>query len=220
MAEHDVIAVIRERRVRVDVGDGSVRRCRNGISRLSMRIALQAFNIQTLVHLPAFRAHTTKAAARPGLSHRPDEKFVLLPALKNGVVGRGQIERLSRSAPPAAESKTPGGVQQTAPGPVPHGGSGSFRLVRLRSFLMALVNPSTSFSASSREVSGEKVSTPSLMRLVMSGAASQRKSSNSAKTAMCRPLLATVYCSSSQAPWRLNCTRSANPPMPSSSRLA
>src|SRR5439155_2296421 len=70
MTEDDVIAEVRERRLRIDVGDGAIGGGHHRIRGFAPLVALEAADIEALMHLPTPAADTTETAARPRLAHR------------------------------------------------------------------------------------------------------------------------------------------------------
>jgi hypothetical protein len=52
-----------------------VRRRHHGIDRFAFSVTLQAFDVDSLVHLPAFGSDAAKPAAGPGLADRADKEL-------------------------------------------------------------------------------------------------------------------------------------------------
>ena len=94
MAQDDVTAVVGERRAVVDVGDDTVGRGQNWIGRFTAGVALEAFDVETLMNLPAVGANAAEGAGDPGLTGSGDEIPFLATRLKNGVIGGGQFKGL------------------------------------------------------------------------------------------------------------------------------
>ena len=61
----DVVAVVGEPSLGVDVSDGAIGGGTNRINRLTISIALSAFDVNALVHLPALRADAAEGATWP-----------------------------------------------------------------------------------------------------------------------------------------------------------
>jgi hypothetical protein len=59
-----------------------------------MPVALEAADVEALVHLPTPAAHTTESAGRPRLISRTYEEFLFVPLFKEGVVGSGKPKGL------------------------------------------------------------------------------------------------------------------------------
>src|SRR5260370_19017456 len=79
MAQHDIIAVIRQAGARVDIGHGAVGSGQDRIDRLAAAVALQAADVPALVKFPAPRADAAPRAAVPALARGPRKEFSLPP---------------------------------------------------------------------------------------------------------------------------------------------
>ena len=97
MAQDDVIPVIRERRFGAQVNDRAVSGGQDRVGRLAVRIAFQASDVKTFVHLPAFGAHAAEHAGGPRIAHCSDEKPFPSAGLKQSMVCCGWIEWLRAS---------------------------------------------------------------------------------------------------------------------------
>src|SRR5512146_2779362 len=96
MAQDDVIAVIRKRRFGIDISDLSISGGHDRIRGLAAFVALEASDIETLMHLPAIAADTTEAAALPGFANRRHKKLFTPARLKQGVIRCRKSKRLTR----------------------------------------------------------------------------------------------------------------------------
>src|SRR6266481_2945355 len=94
MTQHDVIPVVGQPRMRVDVGHRAVRSGHDWISRFAALIALQAANVQPLMHLRTIASHAAESPGRPRLPNRPYKKSFLAAFLKKGMVRGRQLKRL------------------------------------------------------------------------------------------------------------------------------
>ena len=165
MPENQIIAEIREACPPVDVSHRSIS-CRHyGIGWLATPVALQAPDVQALVHLqPSVRTHPNVPLIH-GLRRCPRKTFPQPRARRapGFVVGN-----LKASARPPNNSER----ELQPPILMPSHGTPFW------ASLATLLRPSTTRSASSRLASGVKTRTPSEMRLFITGAASQRASPN------------------------------------------
>src|SRR5688572_4455549 len=90
--ENNVVAVVRKTRAAVDVSNGALGGRNHGINWFAALVTLQAADVQTFVHLPAFGAHASKRPAGPGLAHSADEESLVPARFEDGLVGRWQTE--------------------------------------------------------------------------------------------------------------------------------
>ena len=156
MPQDKIIAVVRQRWPRADVDHRGIGSGQHGIGWLTVTIALEATDIQALVHLPSACAYTAERARGPWLADRAGEVFFFASFLDERVVGRGKLKGL----------RLGGNCNQA--------GRADYLSTHVRTFLPTLFRPKAISSASSRVASGVKTSTPSVMRWLITGAASHR----------------------------------------------
>ncbi len=77
MPNHNVVAVIREGRFSVDIGDGAIGGGHDRIGGLAMFVALEAAYVEAFVQLMAVATDTTESARGPGFAGGADKEFFL-----------------------------------------------------------------------------------------------------------------------------------------------
>ena len=95
--EHNVLAIVGKAGTTVDVSDRAVRRGHHRIRGFAAPIVLDGTDIEPLMHLPAFRAHTAKLAACPRFAGGGSEEFLLAAFLEECAVRGWQAKRLGQS---------------------------------------------------------------------------------------------------------------------------
>ena len=92
--QDEVVAVVRQRWPRADIGDRAVGGGQHRVGWLAMPVALEAADVEALVHLPAAAAHTAEGAGHPRLAGRADEESLLAPLFEERVIGSGKLKGL------------------------------------------------------------------------------------------------------------------------------
>jgi hypothetical protein len=88
-----IVAIVRERRFAVDVGNRSVGGGHDRDRLVRPFVALQAADINAFMHLPAFGADATEAAALPRFADGGNEEpFAAAVRVKEGAVRGGQLK--------------------------------------------------------------------------------------------------------------------------------
>src|SRR5208282_4087534 len=112
----------------------------DGIGRLAVPVALQAADVESLVHLPAVTADAAETAGRPRFVRRGRGKeFQFVSNFIQGVIGGGKLERLLREKAGAqSQGQRDGGKNGAV-----NSGKNHFSKC-LRIFFATLLRPSTS----------------------------------------------------------------------------
>ena len=140
VADDDVFAVIRQRRPGAEINHRAIGGGHDGIGRLAVPVALEAADVEALVHLPAVGAHAAETAGRPRLVRRGRGKeFQFVSGFIQGVVGGGKLERrLREKAGAQSQGQRDGGKNGAA-----NSGKNHFSMILWISFA-TLLRPSTS----------------------------------------------------------------------------
>jgi hypothetical protein len=108
--QDDVAAIIGERRFVVDVGHHAIGGGHDRVDGFAGAVALEAFDVQALVHLPAIGADAAEGAGDPGLARGWDKITFLAARFKEGLVGGGKLERLRRKRPRETKQQAKAGI--------------------------------------------------------------------------------------------------------------
>ena len=94
MTQDDVVSVVGERRLGAEVNDAAVGGGHDRVGRFAARVVLKAFDVETFVHLPSVRAHTTERAGGPGFADCAGKELFFAAGFKQGVISSREAERL------------------------------------------------------------------------------------------------------------------------------
>jgi len=95
VSHHDIPTIIGKLRMIAEVGNGAVGSSHDWIGRFPVLVALEAFDVETFVHLPTIGTDASETTAFPGLACGADEKAVAAIFFEEGMIGGWKIERLS-----------------------------------------------------------------------------------------------------------------------------
>src|ERR1035437_5447566 len=95
MTHDNIIAVVRQGGPRADIDDRAVGGGQDRVGGLAVVVALEAADVEALVHLPAATAHAAERAGHPWLADGADEEPFLPPFLEQSAIGCGKQEGLS-----------------------------------------------------------------------------------------------------------------------------
>ena len=96
MPKNYILAVIGESCFGAEIGHRAVGARHHWIGRLAMAVALQTFNIKSLVHLVPIGTYASKHAGGPRLAHRAHKKTLSSRRLEKCMIGSGQPECLAQ----------------------------------------------------------------------------------------------------------------------------
>src|SRR5581483_4998237 len=117
VTQDNIIAVIGKGRARVDIHDNAIVGGEDGIGRLAMAVALEAFDVEAFMNLPASRAHAAEHAGGVRLAGRADKETRLAARLQEGVIGGGKskwlrVERDSKAPEGGGDKAFHGGARR------------------------------------------------------------------------------------------------------------
>src|SRR5207245_10819765 len=78
----------------------------DAVNRVPRRIASNALDVETFVHLPAVRTHAAKPAGGPRFSDCADEELLFTAGLQQRVIGGWEMEGLRQEGTPVKRQQS------------------------------------------------------------------------------------------------------------------